>query len=135
MTDSLPSEPGKYDGFQAVFGAKYIAPAIGGGPNHFNAFGHRVTDANGNLVDLNGNTLAEPFTNTPGFPGFSPTATQSLAVMADMQEAGTPVTYGDIPTCTRRRRTHGRAAPPPRTRQPPEGWSAWATVRRGDAED
>jgi hypothetical protein len=55
-----------------------------------------VTDANGNLVDLNGNTLQEPFSHTPGFPGFSPVASQSLAVMADMQEAGIPVTYGYI---------------------------------------
>ncbi len=58
--------------------------------------GYQVTDANGNLVDLNGNTLQEPFTHTPGFPGFSPTASQTLAVMADMQEAGIPVTYGYI---------------------------------------
>ena len=55
-----------------------------------------MTDANGNLVDLDGNTLTEPFTHAPGFPGFSPTATQTLAVLADMQEAGIPVTYGYI---------------------------------------
>lgn len=79
-----------------LFGAKYIAPAIGGGPNHFSPSGYRVTDANGNFVDENGNTLAEPFSGTAGFPGFSPTATQTLAVMADMQEAGIPVTYGYI---------------------------------------
>ena len=42
--------------------------------------GYQVTDANGNLVDLDGNTLSEPFSGTPGFPGFSPTATQTLAV-------------------------------------------------------
>src|SRR5262249_8310251 len=41
-------------------------------------------------------TLAEPFTGTPGFTGFSPTATQTLAVLADMQEAGIQVTYGYI---------------------------------------
>src|SRR5262249_51056562 len=58
--------------------------------------GYKITDANGNLVDLDGNTLAEPFTGTPGFPGFSPTATQTLAVLADMQEVGIPVTYGYI---------------------------------------
>jgi hypothetical protein len=78
-----------------VFGAKYINPQIGGGPNVFH-HGYRVTDANGNLVDLNGNTIQEPFSHTPGFPGFSPVASQSLAVMADMQEAGIPVTYGYI---------------------------------------
>jgi hypothetical protein len=78
-----------------VFGAKYINPQIGGGPNQFHN-GYRVTDAQGNLVDLNGNTIKEPFSGTPGFPGFSPVATQSLAVLADMQEAGIPVTYGYI---------------------------------------
>jgi hypothetical protein len=96
VPDNLPTEPGGYNGYQALFGAKYIAPAIGGGPDHFNSHGDRVTDSNGNLVDLDGHTLAEPFTNTPGFPGFNPTATQSLAVLADMQEAGIPVTYGYI---------------------------------------
>ncbi len=95
VADLLPSEPGGYNGFQALFGAKYIAPAIGGGANVFH-HGYRVTDASGNLVDLNGNTLQEPFSHTPGFTGFSPTATQTLAVMADMQEAGIPVTYGYI---------------------------------------
>ena len=32
----------------------------------------------------------------PGFPGFNPTASQSLAMLADMQESGIPVTYGYI---------------------------------------
>jgi hypothetical protein len=102
VTDSLPNEPmpdgspgGGYTGYQALFGAKYIAPAIGGGANVTHD-GFPVTDANGNLTDLSGNTLQEPFTHTPGFPGFSPTASQSLAVLADMQEAGIPVTYGYI---------------------------------------
>jgi hypothetical protein len=94
--DALPSEPGGYNGYQGLFGAKYIAPAIGGGPNHFNSHGYRVTDANGNLVAEDGHTLSESFGGGPGFPGFNPTATESLAVMADMQEAGIPVTYGYI---------------------------------------
>jgi type II secretory pathway pseudopilin PulG len=96
LDDLLPTEPRGYHGYQALFGAKYIAPAIGGGPNHFSDSGYRVTDSDGNLVDLNGNTIKEPFTGTPGFSGFNPVATQSLAVMADMQEAGIPVTYGYI---------------------------------------
>ena len=93
--DKLPTEPGGYNGYQGLFGAKYIAPAIGGGPNVFHN-GYQVTDANGNLVDLDQHTLTEPFSGTPGFTGFSPTASQTLAVMADMQEAGIPVTYGYI---------------------------------------
>ncbi|HLY86155.1 MAG TPA: hypothetical protein VKO84_06560 [Gaiellaceae bacterium] len=96
VPDLLPSEPGGYSGYDALFGAKYIAPAIGGGANYVNPNGYRVTDASGNLVDLNGNTLTEQYGGGPGFPGFNPTATQTLAVMADMQEAGIPVTYGYI---------------------------------------
>jgi hypothetical protein len=97
VTDSLPSEPQGYNGYQALFGAQYIAPAIGHGPNFTNPTnGYKITDSNGNLVDLDGNTLTEPFSHTPGFTGFSPVATQSLAVLADMQEAGIPVTYGYI---------------------------------------
>jgi hypothetical protein len=95
LTDSLPDEPGGYNGYQALFGAQYIAPAIQNilGQTHN---GYQITDAQGHLVDLDGNTLKESFTQTPGFTGFSPTATQTLAVMADMQEAGIPVTYGYI---------------------------------------
>jgi hypothetical protein len=90
VADTLPTEPGGYNGYQALFGAKYIAPQL------VAADGPQIGDANGNLVDLNGNTLTEPFSGTPGFPGFSPTASQSLAVVADMQEAGIPVTYAYI---------------------------------------
>ncbi len=36
------------------------------------------------------------FSEQPGFPGFNPTATQTLAYLADMQETGIPVTYGYI---------------------------------------
>jgi hypothetical protein len=91
VDDVLPTEPGGYDGFKALFGAKYVAPALAAADTS-----HTITDANGNLVDLNGNTLTEPFGGGPGFPGFSPTASQTLAVLADMQEAGIPVTYGYI---------------------------------------
>src|SRR5581483_8528241 len=35
VADRLPTEPGGYNGYQGLFGAKYIAPAIGGGPNQF----------------------------------------------------------------------------------------------------
>src|SRR5262245_59961104 len=81
VTASLPTEPGGYNGYQALFGAKYIAPAIGGGADIFHN-GHRVTDDKGNLVDLDGNTLQEPFTHEPGFTGFSPVAKEPLAVIA-----------------------------------------------------
>ena len=94
--DSLPTEPGGYAGFQGLFGSRYTAPQIGAGTPLVTHDGYPVTDANGNLTDLDGNTLVEPFSGRPGFPGFNPTATQSLAYLADMQEAGIPVTYGYI---------------------------------------
>jgi hypothetical protein len=96
VADSLPTEPGGYDGYQALFGARYVAPQLGGGTPDLVRNGYQITDASGNLVDLNGNTIREPFSGRPGFPGFSPVAAQSLAYLADMQEAGIPVTYGYI---------------------------------------
>jgi hypothetical protein len=96
VTDSLPTEPGGYQGYQALFGHKYVAPVLGAGTPSLTHNGYPVTDANGNLTDLNGNPLINTFANKPGFPGFSPTATQSLAYLADMQESGIPVTYGYI---------------------------------------
>jgi len=96
VADSLPTEPGGYSGFQALFGAKYIAPQLGAGTVSLFRNGYQVTNAAGNLVDLDGNEIQEPFSHKPGFTGFSPTATQTLAYLADMQENGVPVTYGYI---------------------------------------
>ena len=96
VADRLPTEPGGYNGYQALFGARYVAPQLGAGTPNLVRDGHQITDAAGNLVDLNGNELQEPFSHRPGFPGFNPTATQSLAYLADMQESGIPVTYGYI---------------------------------------
>jgi hypothetical protein len=94
--DLLPTEPGGYDGYQALFGARYVAPQLGGGTPNLTRNGYQVTNAAGNLVDLNGNEIQEPFSHRPGFSGFNPTASQSLAYLADMQESGIPVTYGYI---------------------------------------
>jgi hypothetical protein len=54
-----------------------------------------VTNAAGNLVDLNGNQINGAFlTDHPGFPGFGPiNASQSLAYTADMLESGLPVVH------------------------------------------
>jgi hypothetical protein len=94
--DSLPTEPDGYTGFQGLFGARYAAPQLGAGTPNLVRNGYQITNAAGNLVDLNGVEIQEPFSHRPGFPGFSPTATQTLAYLADMQEAGIPVTYGYI---------------------------------------
>jgi hypothetical protein len=97
VPDRLPTEPGGYNGYQALFGARYTAPQLGAGTPDLSRHGFQVTNAAGNLVDLGGNQINGAFlTNHPGFPGFSPTASQTLAYMADMQESGIPVTYGYI---------------------------------------
>jgi hypothetical protein len=108
--DVLPNEPNGYDGFQALFGSKYLTPQLTGAANSgdnrvINGDTYAVTDSSGNLTDLNGNTIegsffstaAKGFISTPGFPGFGTiTASQSLAYVADMQESGVPVTYAYI---------------------------------------
>jgi hypothetical protein len=84
--DLLPDEPGGYSGFNALYGAKYANPQLGG-------------SGAGNLVlnDLNGQPIVNPVSNTPGFPGFDGmAATVSLAYVADMQEHGIPITYAYI---------------------------------------
>jgi hypothetical protein len=80
--DRLPDEPGTYLGYQALFGAKYVNPAINDGRDYVNnMFGAHVTD---------------PF-GQPGFPGFDgATAANTLGYLAQMQESGIPITYGYI---------------------------------------
>jgi hypothetical protein len=96
--DVLPSEPGGYTGFQALFGHRYVAPQLGAGSPSLSRNGFPVTNGAGNLVDLNGSQLNGAFlANHPGFPGFGPiNASQSLAYMADMLESGVPVVNGYI---------------------------------------
>jgi hypothetical protein len=98
VPDLLPDEPGGYTGFDALFGHRYVTPQLGAGRPDLTHNGYAVTNAAGNLVDLNGNELDGAFlTGHPGFPGFgSLNAAQSLAYVADMQESGVPVTYGYI---------------------------------------
>jgi hypothetical protein len=77
--DVLLDEPGGYTGFKALYGHKFVAPIISPG---------KV------LTDLDGNPITDA--DTPphvGFPGFDPTAAQSLAYVAALQEHGVPVTY------------------------------------------
>jgi hypothetical protein len=97
-SDLLPQEPDGYTGYQDLLGHRYVAPQLGAGTPNVTHNGYEVTNAAGNLVDLNGNEIDGAFlSNYPGFPGFSNiNAAQSLAYIADMQEAGVPVTYGYI---------------------------------------
>ena len=98
VSDRLPDEPGGYQGFQALFGHRYVAPQLGAGAADLTRGGYPVTNAAGNLVDLNGNQINGAFlTDHPGFPGFgSINASQSLAYMSDMLESGVPVVNGYI---------------------------------------
>jgi hypothetical protein len=80
--DLLPDEPGGYSGFKGLFGAKYVNPAITGGNTAVN--------------DLNNNPIGDQF-GQPGFPGFDGLfASTTLGYVAQMQEAGIPVTFGYI---------------------------------------
>jgi len=96
VADVLPQEPGGYSGFQALFGHRYVAPQLGAGTPNLSSHGVPVTNAAGNLTDENGNQINGQFApHPPGFPGFGPiNASQSLAYMADMLEAGVPVVNG-----------------------------------------
>jgi hypothetical protein len=81
--DLLPDEPGGYSGFSALYGNANVAPQITGGQPSVN--------------DLDGNVI-EDSSNPPnvGFPGFDPSASQTLGYLATMLEAGVPVVYGYI---------------------------------------
>jgi hypothetical protein len=83
--DKLPDEPGGYTGFQALFGNKYVAPAL----NHSSSIV---------IKDLDGVTISDVpgGTGNPGFPGFDPSPSQTLGYLAAMLEAGVPVVYGYI---------------------------------------
>jgi hypothetical protein len=72
QADRLPDEPGGYNGFNGLFGHKYVAPAVGG-----------ITAIDGT-----------PITGFPGFDGMS--ANNTLGYVAALQEHGVPVTYAYI---------------------------------------
>lgn len=79
--DLLPDEPGGYNGFNGLFGAKYVNPQI---------------NPSGPLTDLNGAVIQDA-TGHIGFPGFDGmAATVSLSYIAAMQEHGVPVTFAYI---------------------------------------
>lgn len=79
--DLLPNEPGGYNGYQALYGHKYVVPQL---------------HPNGPLTDLNGNVIQDSNGHI-GFPGFdSMTPAVSLAYVAAMQEHNVPVTYAYI---------------------------------------
>jgi hypothetical protein len=84
-SDPLPDEPGGYSGFQGIFGAKYVNPAIGG-----TGTGNQCIQA------TDGSNITDTF-NQCGFPGFDGAlAKNTLGEVAQMQEHNIPVTYAYI---------------------------------------
>jgi hypothetical protein len=79
--DLLPDEPVPYDGYQALFGHKYVAPQITSSLPLKDLFGNTIQDSAGRI-------------GFPGFDGVFPRV--SLSYVAHMQEAGIPVTFGYI---------------------------------------
>jgi hypothetical protein len=79
VADMVADEPGGYVGFKALFGNKYVAPAINHGLGYvLDLDGHHITDSSGN----------------DEFPsGFDPSPSQSLGYVAQMLEAGVQVVY------------------------------------------
>jgi len=96
-TDPSTGTSSAYEGYNGLFGHKYVTRAF---QNLGLKLGGNVLDGNGNLKDINGNTIVDDFngTLTPGFPGFSIAPQYSLGYVADMLEAGVPVVYAYINT-------------------------------------
>src|ERR1700746_748391 len=94
-TDSATGTSTAYEGYNALFGHKYVTQAF-----RNLGLGSNVLDANGNLKDINGNVIVDDFnkTLTPGFPGFGIAPQYALGYVADMLEAGVPVVYAYINT-------------------------------------
>ena len=94
-TDPATGTSTAYEGYNALFGHKFVTQA-------FRNLGlsSPVLGADGNLLDINGNTIVDDFngSTTPGFPGFSLPPQYSLGYVADMLEADVPVVYAYIIT-------------------------------------
>jgi acid phosphatase len=86
--DSLPDEKNGYQNFKALYGAKYVDPAITKDAAHPN--GQPCVKA------TDGTTIADP-ADQCGFPGFDGMlAKNTLGYVAQMQENGVPVTFAYI---------------------------------------
>ena len=94
--DLLPNEPGGYNGFQGLFGHRYVAPQIGAGtPNVMHNGSRSPTPRQPGRPQRQPDQRRVPQPPAPGFPGFSSiNPSQTLAYLADMQEAGVPITGG-----------------------------------------
>ena len=102
--DPLPDEPGGYTGFQALFGAKYVDPAITGG--------------NACVNDTAGEPITDPV-GSCGFPGFDG--------MFAKQHARLRGSDAGVGRAGHLRLHLGRARPPRAERSPPTRTSSSAT--------
>jgi hypothetical protein len=99
-SDPLPDEPGGYTGYKALFGTKYVNPAI--------------TDPSDPCVN---DTSGRPIRSSGicGFPGFDRMLAQnSLGYVAQMLESGLPVVYAYVSDAHDNHRL-GRASGPGET--------------------
>ena len=90
--DKLPAEPGGYLGYLGLFGAKYVNPAVcaASSAQCSTVMGQKAVN------NTEGQPVTDPF-GQPGFPGFDGAfAKNTLGYVAQMQEAGVPVTYAYI---------------------------------------
>jgi hypothetical protein len=78
VPDVLRDEPGGYEGYQALYGNKFVQPAISPSGPVRNLYGQVIKDSSGNI----------------GFPGYNGmTGPNALGYTLDMQTHGIPVTY------------------------------------------
>ncbi|MFZ2034771.1 MAG: hypothetical protein WAW53_13520 [Candidatus Dormiibacterota bacterium] len=106
--DRLPSEPGGYKGYDALYGNVNVGRVIGGTP---------VPGQGVKVNDLDGQPLTSYYASLDtgktyyGFPGFDVSAAQTLGYVADMQEHGIPITYGYIEDAHDNHATDSAAGP------------------------
>jgi hypothetical protein len=94
LPDELPTprDPLGYVGYQALFGAKYVNPAVCAAPQADCS----MVSGQSAVNNTEGQPVTDPF-GQPGFPGFDGAyAKNTLGYLAQMQEAGIPVTWGYI---------------------------------------
>ena len=90
VPDVLKDEPGGYNGYQALFGARYIDPVLAPGVQPVTSTGGipivPVTNFNGQVIQDSSGDI--------GFPGYDGMqGYNALAYTLDMQTHGVPVTY------------------------------------------
>ena len=133
-TDSLPDEPGGYNGYKALFGAKYVDPAIVAATTPIPTTACRTPRRPPASRAAGTSPTSTATAASRASTGWRPT---SLGYVEQMQESGVPVTYAyisDVHDSTRSPelvRLRRRARPPgPGTRSTSS--SSRSTTRRSE---